>query len=555
MTDNMNIRSIDLEQADVVWFDVEDAISASTNPYSAMAKASDRVRPAVWPNVVSEFPVASGSSIFTIGSCFARNIEDNLDTLGYRLPTLDFIVPQEEQPGRSTNLLNKYTPASIYQEILFAHKIYKRDGIVTEEDIVSLAFEEKPGQYLDLGLSTLKTVSYERLLERRQAIYETFKNVFTSDIVTLTLGLVEAWYDTEHAGFVQFAPTRAMRKNKGRFKFCQMNYPLCLDYIRETINLIRSENECKFLITTSPVSLARTFTKHDVITANLESKSILRAVCGQINRDFDFVGYFPSFESAVLTKDPEVYLADNIHVSPEFVGQIVGGLVSSYFSDASEVKIATQQARTEHMKGKPEAVIELLAGYSNDPDMPLDGATLLLQAYIRTRRFEDAVTIGRAREQQGFDGAGADLRSRFYSALRNVFLNVGEIDEAVRCAEQALSCEPHLPVWAFEYANTLLRADRSEEAEGIFRSHEKWVDSAMRRFQFAQVLFANNKFAEAREWLFPVTFFDMGANVYLEYAKLLVKMDFKDDASSVIERGLVVHPSDERLQELFATQK
>lgn len=542
-----------LDGKDVIWSDAEEAISASTNPYSAMAKANDRIRPAVWPIVHKEFPIMPGGNIFTIGSCFARNIEDNLGSLGYCLPTLNFSVPQEEQQGRSANLLNKYTPASIYQEVSFAHKIYKRDGIITKEDVEWLAFEEKPGQYLDLGLSTLKTVSYERFLERRQDIFETFKHVFASELVTITLGLVEAWYDEANKTFIQFTPTRKMRKEKGRFKFCQMTYPLCLDYVRETINLIRKENECNFLITTSPVSLARTFTNSDVITANMESKSILRAVCGQIDRDFDFVGYFPSFESAVLTKDPDVYLSDNIHVSPEFVGQIVSSLTSSYFSGASLVNVAIQKARNAHLRNSSEEVIELLQEHSGETSFPLEGATLLLQAYIRTKRYEEAIVFGRNCDKEGTGDASAETKSRFYSVLRSVFLAVGEVSEALRCAEEAIANEPNFHVWSFEYANTLLRAGRPEEAEEIYRTNERWVDSPMRRFQFAQILKATGKVTEARDWLCPLPTLDMGANLYFEYSKTLRSMGFEKEAIDVLEKGLAVHKEDTKLLKLVDT--
>lgn len=549
MTNDTKPDLIDLNGKNLVWRDVEEAISASTNPYSAMAKATERVRPKVWPHVYAEFPISPGSGIFTIGSCFARNVEDNLASLGYRLPTLDFVVPQEEQPGRSTNLLNKYTPASIYQEIAFAYKIYKRDGIVTADDIEWLTFEEKPGHFLDLGLSTLKAVTFERLLERRQLVYEIFKNVFKTELVTITLGLVEAWYDQKHDAFIQFAPTREMRKEKGRFKFCQMTYPLCLDYVRKSIEIIRRESKCKFLITTSPVSLARTFTSMDVIIANTESKSILRAVCGQIDRDFDFVGYFPSFESASLTKSPDVYLSDNIHVSPEFVGEIVGSLVASYFSETSQVMVAIQKARTLHLANNSEGVIKELEGYSSDPAFPMDGATLLLQAYARTQEFEKAAVFGRKYEETDISEARADVASRFYSALRNVYLKIGEVDEALRCAQQARAKEPNLPVWAFEHANTLLRAERSEEAESIFRAYEKWIDSPARRLQFTQILKENGRNEEARDWLYPVSNSDMGANLYLEYAKTLLSMMFKVEATDVLEQGLLMHPGDIKLSQ------
>ncbi len=47
-----------------------------------------------WPRINPSFQISSGATIFTIGSCFARNIEDHLKLLGYSVPTLDYRAPR-----------------------------------------------------------------------------------------------------------------------------------------------------------------------------------------------------------------------------------------------------------------------------------------------------------------------------------------------------------------------------------------------------------------------------------------------------------------------------
>ena len=88
-------RPLESNSADILWLTSEEAIAASSTQFSSMAKAGERVRPEVWPHVSPNFPISSGASIFTIGSCFARNIEDNLSDLGYNLPTLEFYLPND----------------------------------------------------------------------------------------------------------------------------------------------------------------------------------------------------------------------------------------------------------------------------------------------------------------------------------------------------------------------------------------------------------------------------------------------------------------------------
>lgn len=478
--------------ADIVLHPSDLVMSSKANPYAVTAKAKDRIRPQVWPHVDQRFDIAGNAKIFTIGSCFARNIEDNLSALGYELPTLEFDVPQSEKNGRPATILNKYTPASIYQEVKWTHTILSRDGVVTWDDVEPLAFHDGDGKYLDLALATLVPVDRDRLLERRQHVFEVFKEAFASDAVTLTLGLVEAWYDKKTDLFVQFAPsTRSMRREKDRFYFCQMTYPVCLKYIRETIDLIRSVRESNFLITTSPVVLGRTFTEQDVITANMESKSILRAVCGQIARDYDFVGYFPSFESAILTKDPKVFLDDDVHVAPEFVGSIVSHLVNSYFSNSSEVSRVQQTAVRLKAEGRFEEIAELVWPIALSDDISIDTTCLLAQSLARGRDRERALLA--VEHQIRLGGRSAQL----YSIYRSLLSSMGRKEEAKLAAEVAIEIEPEAPVYRFDLANILHAVGETEKAIEIYRENLCVADNDWRYVQFSKILDASGKRDEA----------------------------------------------------------
>ena len=76
----------------------------------------------------------------------------------------------------------------------------------------------------------------------------------------------------------------------------------------------------KIIVTISPVALKRTFSGRDIIIANMESKSIFRAVATSISREFSNVIYWPSYE-IVLARD--VYEEDGRHVTPDGVNAIV----------------------------------------------------------------------------------------------------------------------------------------------------------------------------------------------------------------------------------------
>lgn len=281
--------------------------------------------------VDSKLPISSDSTIFTIGSCFARNIEQQLKKLGYKVPLLGFSVPKEEWVYETNSILNNYTPTSIYQEIKWLADIYDKGGVVSGEDVRALGYETKSG-FIDLQLRGQIPVSIERLVERRQQIYDISKCVFSAELVVITLGLIEVWQDVETGTYLQESPTsRAMLQDKKRFKFRVLRHDECMKNIEDAISLIKERNPgAHILMTTSPVPLARTFTDDDVITANMHSKSKLRSVCGEL-AESGLVTYFPSYESVILTKSWDIWQDDLIHVKPWFIGKIINKLTSSCF--------------------------------------------------------------------------------------------------------------------------------------------------------------------------------------------------------------------------------
>ena len=86
--------------------------------------------------------------MFTIGSCFARNIEEYLLRLGLIVPTMSFSAPRSELPSaeRETGLLNKYTPDSIAVELDMA---LSASPTITPRDCL---IQTRDDAYIDLQL-------------------------------------------------------------------------------------------------------------------------------------------------------------------------------------------------------------------------------------------------------------------------------------------------------------------------------------------------------------------------------------------------------------------
>jgi hypothetical protein len=123
-----------------------------------------------------------------------------------------------------------------------------------------------------------------------------------SDVIILTLGLTEAWQHNQTGFYACQPPGAGLGSATDAMTFRPSTFLENYNNVRRILDLTWERYSSKqFIISVSPVRLDSTFTKTDVGTANLESKSILRAVAGQIARENpERVYYLPSYEAAML---------------------------------------------------------------------------------------------------------------------------------------------------------------------------------------------------------------------------------------------------------------
>jgi hypothetical protein len=68
----------------------------------------------------------------------------------------------------------------------------------------------------------------------------------------------------------------------------------------------------RMIVTVSPVPLTATVAGAHVLVSNVYSKSVLRAVAGQLARDHDDIDYFPSFEIMTNPASRGVFFESNL---------------------------------------------------------------------------------------------------------------------------------------------------------------------------------------------------------------------------------------------------
>lgn len=286
-----------------------------------------------------KFQIAADEAIFTVGSCFARNVEGVLSARGMTL-TLEGhgIEPKYYErydpatgigggvaKGVSRSAFNKYTAASISHELrrVLKGETYQDQGLV----------ELAEDRWFDPHASGLDHLSKAVALENRAKIDTAVATVKSADVTFITLGLTEGWIDLETGLAMNRHPGVAALKSHGaRFQFVDHGFSAILKEMHDTIAVIREEANpaMKFIVTVSPVPLGATWRPVDVVTANSASKSTLRAVAEELYRTYDFVDYFPSYEIATNSPRQKAWKEDQLHVEWPLVNYIMGIFQNAY---------------------------------------------------------------------------------------------------------------------------------------------------------------------------------------------------------------------------------
>ncbi|MGA0531780.1 GSCFA domain-containing protein [Hansschlegelia sp. KR7-227] len=262
----------------------------------------------------------AGMKVFTIGSCFARNIEEALLPLGVNLPTLRFKAPIDEWPYRPNGLLNEYNPGSIAQRIKSA---------INRTPFDDRSIVKSGTKYADLTLVSGADVTRERAYERRDEIAGIYDDLISSEVVIITLGFVEGWFDKVSQTYLNRMPPMTTAKlDFSRFVFRRMDLYDTVPTLEPVLKQL-SDMGKKIVLSISPVPIGNTFSGDDAVVANEFSKAVLRVTAQRLYNQIPNVDYFPSYE-IVRSGGSSSFLEDNIHVRNDLVNEITAYMVKTY---------------------------------------------------------------------------------------------------------------------------------------------------------------------------------------------------------------------------------
>jgi len=119
---------------------------------------------------------------------------------------LDFKVPRHEWSPRPNGILNKYTPAAIFQEISWAKSLFLKGGAITEADSMVFFYDCGGGSCIDTNLEDMSPCIARDTSRDGGRSMTRSKKPFSSDCVVITLGLIEAWFAVEKGIYIQHGP-------------------------------------------------------------------------------------------------------------------------------------------------------------------------------------------------------------------------------------------------------------------------------------------------------------------------------------------------------------
>ncbi|KZL04622.1 GSCFA family protein [Pseudovibrio axinellae] len=338
------------------------------NPYSGWPnrdELDDRLAHFTLPAVKPKFKLEAHDRVFTIGSCFARNIENALVETGRTIAGRDLWLNSGlVDRNNPSSILNNFAVSSIENELDWA---FGEARFNVEEH----CYQYANGKWQDLHIpQAIKASRLDLLEQRRDLIHKTYRLLESSSFIIITLGLVEAWFDKKAQKYLNLTPPKeAIRQHPKRFEL----HVQSVDFIRQTLFRIVSKLKAicpeghKILITVSPIPLTASFTDRDVIVANAYSKAALRVAAEELYQEHTHIDYFPSFESITHTDRSVAYLNDQVHVNTDLIGANVRHMMSLY-SEAVNLETFEQLRQALHALPPQERLVQLGKFLVKNPD-------------------------------------------------------------------------------------------------------------------------------------------------------------------------------------------
>jgi len=267
--------------------------------------------------------IDKSTPIASMGSCFAREIRKVLIREGYSYITEERDHPASVHASAAwERTYNTFSMRQIFEYTFDAFKPRTRWWISPKTRQVQDPYR-RIILYESVGAAERDFAHHVAC--SRQALLK-------AKVLILTLGLTEIWEDKTDQSVICLPSGPYFNEGGGKdeYEFRVSRYQENLDNLEIIYTLMKRHNpECSIIMTVSPVHLVATCRRDmDVISANCNSKSTLRAAVDEFVCRHKDVFYFPSYEMAtsfnmLMNQSCFEYGKDNFHINRATVEMIM----------------------------------------------------------------------------------------------------------------------------------------------------------------------------------------------------------------------------------------
>ena len=294
------------------------------NPYSNLPPR------AFWRRAVSDespmqmteiyqprFMVDKTMRIVAAGSCFAQHIGTEFKRRGYRFIDAEPLPEGLPHAKRHDFGFDMYSAryGNVYSVRQLLQLFARASGEFKPKEP---AWIEANGRARDPFRPNIEPDGFDNLAELRRDrawhLARVRELLRRADVFVFTFGLTEAWECIADGAILPLCPgTAGGTFDAARYRFKNFTYPEVWADAEAFIKLALSINPAmKFIFTVSPVPLTATATGDHVLSASVYSKSVLRAVCGDLRAKYPMVDYFPSYELVASHPMRAMYFMPNL---------------------------------------------------------------------------------------------------------------------------------------------------------------------------------------------------------------------------------------------------
>lgn len=258
--------------------------------------------------------------IMTLGSCFAENIGKKMSDSFFRTDINPFGV--------------LYNPVSVLQSL----DLLMSEKQVEEKDLFQHQSLWHSFNHSSLFSDESAELTLEKINNRLNASREFFKS---TQILLITFGTAWVFEDVESGKIV----ANCHKLPANRFRRYRLDFQQIIDEYNPMLRLLKEQiPSLQLIFTVSPIRHWK-----DGAHENTVSKSTLHLLVDALEKQFDFVHYFPAYEIMMdELRDYRFYDSDMLHPSAVAVNYIWQRFSDTYFSaETQKLKKELEQIRND----------------------------------------------------------------------------------------------------------------------------------------------------------------------------------------------------------------